>query len=363
MTQDQVQAQPTPPSAIAETGLQRMIAADALCHRNLTARVRETGIRQMKTGLLLTAATATSLLVAGHSAQAAWDFVTLQDPGAVSTVASGINNSGQIVGNYVDGSGNTNGFGYSGGSYTTIDVPAAAATTASGISNNGQITGSYTDGSGGVHGFTQTGFGGTPTPFDNPGGIGNTNGSGINSSGTVAGYYYNGSNTLGFSKSGPTYTDVNYPGSLTSQALGINDLGTIVGSFYDGTLTHGFVNTASTYTQMDDPLGAEGTFTTSINSLGDAAGYYIDGGGVYHGFVDLSGTFYTVDDPNAGGGQGQGTEVLGINDELQVVGQNVDINGVITGFSAELPEPATLALFSLGVLGAVRLRRRRALAA
>jgi len=149
---------------------------------------------------------------------------------------------------------------------------------------------------------------------------------------------------------------------LTTQALGVNDLGTIVGTFYDGTLTHGFVYSASTYTQMDDPLGAEGTVTTGINSLGDTAGYYTDGGGATHGFVDLNGTYYSVDDPNAGGAPGQGTEVLGINDELQIVGQFTDSNGATSGFSAEVPEPATIALFGLGVLGAVSLRRRRALA-
>jgi hypothetical protein len=340
-----------------------MIESAAARHPSKTTRERERGIRQMKSALLLTAATSTALLIMGHSAQAAWDFVTLQDPGAVSTTASGINDFGQIVGSYVDGSGNTNGFGYSGTSYTTIDVPAAAATTASGISNSGQITGSYVDISGGNHGFTQTGFVGTSTSFDNPGGIGATYGSGINSSGTVVGSYYNGSTTLGYSKSGASFTDVNYPGSVTTQALGINDLGTTVGSFYDGTLTHGFVLSASVYTQMDDPLGVEGTVVTGVNSLGDEAGYYTDGGGVQHGFVDLNGTFFNVDDPNAGDSPGQGTEVLGINNQLVVVGQYVDPNGVISGYSAELPEPATIALFSLGVLGAVRLRRRRAITA
>ena len=327
-------------------------------YRNTGTRDRETGIRQMKSGLLLTAATATALLIWGNPARAAWDFVTLQDPGAVSTVASGINDYGQIVGSYVDGSGNTNGFGYSGGSYTTIDVPSAAATTASGISNSGQITGSYIDGSGGNHGFTQTGFAGPPTSFDDPGGVGATYGSGINSSGTTVGYYNNGSTVLGFSKSGASYTDVNYPGSVTTQALGINDLGTVVGTFNDGTLTHGFVYSASTYTLMDDPLGVEGSVATSVASNGDIGGYYTDGGGVIHGFVDLGGSYYTVDDPNAG----TITEVLGISG-YTVVGFYVDPNGVISGFTAEVPEPATIALFGVGVLGVMELRRRRAIAA
>jgi probable HAF family extracellular repeat protein len=318
----------------------------------------------MKSASLLTAATSAALLIMGHSAQAAWNFVTLQDPAGVDTVASGINDSGQIVGNYTDSGAVTHGFGYSAGSYTTIDVPAEAATTASGISNSGQITGSYTDGTGGVHGFTQTGFAGTATSFDVPSGVGNTNGSGINSSAQTVGYYYDGTSTHGFSKVGASYTPLDVPGALTTQALGINNAGTVVGSFYDGTLTHGFVLTASIYTQMDDPLGAEGTVTTGVASDGDTVGYYTDGGGVTHGFVDQNGTFFSVDDPNAGSAPGQGTEILGIAPNgVTIVGQFTASNWTVGGFSAEIPEPATIALFGLGALGAVRLRRRRASAA
>jgi probable HAF family extracellular repeat protein len=350
MTQDQVQAQSTPPrsSTIGE---------------NSFTRVRETGIKQMKSGLLLTAATAAILLTMGHSARAAWDFVTLQDPGAVSTVASGVNDSGQIVGYFVDSSLNTNGFGYSGGSYTTIDVPGAAATTASGISNSGEIIGSYTDSSGGVHGFTQSGFGGTATSFDDPSGVGNTNGSGVNSSGTTVGYYYDGTTTHGFTANGGIYTTLDAPGATTTNALGVNGLGTVVGSFFNGTTNLGFVESGGHYTVVNDPFGVEGTVATGIDNHGDIVGYYTDGGGVTHGFVDLNGTYYNVDDPNAGSSLGEGTVVLGIDPALTVVGYYIDGSGVISGFSAEVPEPATIALFGLGVLGAVRLRRRRVLAA
>lgn len=272
----------------------------------------------MKTGLLLTAAAA-AMLIRGNAAQAAQDFVTLQDTtaGAVTTVATGINNAGQIVGYYVDASAVTHGFGYSGGSYTTIDVPSSSATTASGISNGGQVTGSYTDGSGGSHGYFQTGFAGSQTSLDNPSGVGNTT------------------------------------------ASGINDGGTIVGSFYNGTTTHGFVDVGGVYTQVDDPLGVK-TSVYGIDTKGDIVVSYVDGGGVTHGFVDLGGTLSTIDNPNAG--PGQATEVFGINNQLMVVGYYVAPNSVISGFTAEVPEPGTLALFGLASLGIVTLRRRRDLA-
>src|SRR5580658_1324670 len=106
MTQDKVQAQTAPPRD-ARTGSRQMIESAAvrdrnIRYRNVGTRERETGIRQMKSGLVLTGATSAALLIMGHSAQAAWDFVTLQDPGAVSTTASGINDFGQVVGSYVD---------------------------------------------------------------------------------------------------------------------------------------------------------------------------------------------------------------------------------------------------------------------
>jgi len=107
---------------------------------------------------------------------------------------------------------------------------------------------------------------------------------------------------------------------------------------------------------VDDPLGVNGTVATSINSDGVIGGYYIDGGGTTHGFVDFGGTFYTVDAPNAG----SVTAVLGISDPLHIVGYFIDAgSGIPVGFSAEVPEPATLALFGIASLGLAALRRRR----
>jgi hypothetical protein len=319
----------------------------------------------MYSGLLLTAATAAALTIAAGSANAAWDFVDVKDPGAgpMGTIASGINDSGQVVGTFFDNSNTRNGFSLSGASYSTVDVPGAAATAATGVNNSGQITGYYTDGSGGVHGFTQTG--GSATPFDEPSGVGATRGADINGSGTVVGSYFDtGGAEHGFSKTGASYTSFDVTGlgtALNTQASGINAAGTIVGSFSNGTITHGFVDTGGAFAAISDPLGVNGTWATGIDNHGDIVGYYVDGGGITHGFVDLGGTYQTVDDPNAG--PGGGTEILGVNNALMVVGYYVDPNGVFVGFTAEVPEPATIALFGLSALGMAALRRRRIVSA
>src|SRR5262245_62836905 len=81
-------------------------------------------------------------------------YSTLDDPSALDTFAQGINNTGQIVGYYVNVSG-THGFLLSGGSYTTLDgPPAATETSAEGINDAGQIVGYDNDDiSSTAHGF------------------------------------------------------------------------------------------------------------------------------------------------------------------------------------------------------------------
>ena len=75
-------------------------------------------------------------------------LTTIDVPGAVTgTETNGINDRGQIVGDFSDASGNFHGYLLSAGSFTTFDFPGAFSVTAPfGISSNGQIVGSY-DGS------------------------------------------------------------------------------------------------------------------------------------------------------------------------------------------------------------------------
>ena len=83
-------------------------------------------------------------------------------------MAGGINNWGQIVGNYGDTAGNAHGFLLSKGTFTTIDFPGALDTTiANGISANGEIVGIYDDSNGRGQGFAL--FNGNFTTVDFPG--------------------------------------------------------------------------------------------------------------------------------------------------------------------------------------------------
>jgi hypothetical protein len=116
---------------------------------------------------------ALGLLVGGAGqgrAQPSYLYTTFDVPGSMlATSPRGINNSGQIVGNYLRLPGN-HGFLLSGGSYTTFDVTGAFGTYPSGINDSGQIAGYYQDPGGASapsHGFLLNA--GTYTKLDAPG--------------------------------------------------------------------------------------------------------------------------------------------------------------------------------------------------
>jgi probable HAF family extracellular repeat protein len=181
---------------------------------------------------------------------------------------TGINDFGQIVGSYVTRSVTgfntvsvSHGYAYSGGSYTTLDDPAAGAVTsfntagtlAVGINNSGQIVGNYVGGPGllATHGFVYSG--GTYTTIDDPLASGRlinsssygTFPSGINALGEIVGDYSEISGGHGFVYAGSTYITIDDPLAQANStgASGINDLGEIVGTYGDATGVHGFLAT------------------------------------------------------------------------------------------------------------------------
>ncbi len=120
-------------------------------------------------------------------------FTTLDDPSGFETIAVGINKMGQIVG-YYDSPGARHGFLYSGGQFTTIDPPLTVGySTVNGINDMGQIVGEYRDAGGRTHGFLYSG--GFYTTLDDPlaGSIG-TEAFGINDMGQIVGDYFDSSN-------------------------------------------------------------------------------------------------------------------------------------------------------------------------
>src|SRR4051812_25651077 len=98
-------------------------------------------------------------MAGGSSANAVtFSFTQIDVPGAFlgTTVASGINDAGQIVGSFIDSTGQHGFLRDPDGNLTQIDVPSAVGpfgTQAFGINDAGQIVGIF---NGGSHSFLDT---------------------------------------------------------------------------------------------------------------------------------------------------------------------------------------------------------------
>lgn len=114
--------------------------------------------------------------------------------GLGNTQATGINNSGDISGFYMNPAGTTSsgflltpaGAGYS---LTSLNFPGSTFTQALGLNNKGDIVGSYVDAAGNTHGFIYDITTGTFQTVDDPSGVGMTTVNGINDLDQLVGFY------------------------------------------------------------------------------------------------------------------------------------------------------------------------------
>jgi len=209
--------------------------------------------------------------------------------------AAGINDSGQIVGNYLDSSGVWHGYERSGGKFTKLDVPfeGATATFATEITNSGEIVGAWNadgyNGAGAQHGFTL--ISGTYASLDYPGAALTWTGD-VNNAGEIVGTYVDTSDVYhGYLLSGGTYTSIDPPGSVETFANGINDAGDIVGWYCTtsecvstGDGEQGFLLSGGVFTTITIPGELE-TTPTDINNNGVILGSYQDAAGLVVSFI------------------------------------------------------------------------------
>lgn len=124
------------------------------------------------------------------------------------------------------------------------DADAPGGTVAFGINDKGETVGNYLDaGDGRRKGFFRSSEGNF-TPFEVPGAI-ETIGEGINNEGTIVGAYREADRSIhGFVLRNGIFTTVNVPGAVETQVLSINSKGEIVGLYVDAAgFDHPFVGT------------------------------------------------------------------------------------------------------------------------
>ena len=125
-------------------------------------------------------------------------FQVITIPAAVGGAqATGINNSQQICGFYIDVGGVNHGFLLNFGLLVTLDAPGSIFTQALGLNNKGQVVGAYMDVDSNTHGFVWTNAKGFRT-IDAPLGVGTTVVNGINDKGVLVGFYGTAPTNSGF---------------------------------------------------------------------------------------------------------------------------------------------------------------------
>ena len=265
---------------------------------------------------------------------AQYTYTTIDAPGAApdqviggaygGTYPLSINNSGEIVGYYVDSTNGHHGFVYINGSFTTIDYTGcanASGTVFRGVNNSGEIVGHcgvseglsfvYQNGTfavinpgpnlsifeaSGVNDSGQIVGLGLIAGTANAGGYVYSNGSfaalnmywplAINSAGEIGGYYDNSGIFTGALFSGGVYSGIPNSELVSS----INSFGQIIGLYSSG---GSFLYDSGNFTTLIDPAGTQGagsTMANGINDLGVIVGSLWDPAYGYHGFIAVPNT-------------------------------------------------------------------------
>jgi hypothetical protein len=190
-------------------------------------------------------------------------YTLLDFPGANLTEAIGINDGGQVVGDYRDSSGKFHGFFWDAGLFLTIDVPFPEATSTglNGIDNVGRIVGFYADNTGGRHGFLYDR--GNFISVDCPGSPSTTL-TDINDDGQIVGGCLVDDVHQSFLLENGRFTTINvpFPDVVFTDVSGINNRGQIVGRYLKNNpgdpvnpfSNHGFIATPQSEPESKSPL-------------------------------------------------------------------------------------------------------------
>jgi probable HAF family extracellular repeat protein len=265
-----------------------------------------------------------AVLLLSSLALAQGTYTEVDVPGALTTAGFGIDTAGDMIGLYVDASGNYHGFLLSGTTFSTIDYPGAPITYLFGINDLGQIVG-Y--GNAGNSGFSYDVATQAFTPISYPH-ANRTFPTAINNAGTIVGSVIDLDNeTLGFELVGSRYRQISPPGTFDVSLAGITESGKIVGTVSNIAGTKNFLFNHGNYGHLTIP-GASGAVVAGINPAGTAmVGNYTHSSGITAGFLYQGKTLTTLQFPGS-----NTTYAIGINSAGEVAGYFIDASGNLHGF-------------------------------
>ena len=268
------------------------------------------------------------------AASGAYSYQTLDYPGAAGTIFWGIDDFGDLAGQYNMSGKPGHAMVYRHGQFQSLDPNGlfdAGFSAAGGPNDLGETFGGYNDAAGAAHGFLLRHNRVQTLDFA---GHANSNVDGVNAFGAIAGVYWDADGIYhGIARRDGHDTPFDVPGARDTYPLGIAADGSIVG-YWDaaaGGQTHGFYRTADGLIfSLDVPnAGAGGTAAFALNDVGQVAGYFVDAAGSIHGFVQTRGAYQTLDVPGA-----VATIATAMNNYGVVAGEYFDAAGKRHGFVA-----------------------------
>jgi len=264
------------------------------------------------------------------TASASYLYQTLDFPGASQTIFWGINDFGELAGQYSLPGNAAHAMTYRHGRFEPLDpdVLGTYFSAAGGPDDTGSTFGAYADATGLQHGFTirQGHF----ETVDFPGHL-NSNVDAISPFGTILGVYWDADGAFhGILRRYGSDTPINVAGARDTYPLGLNNKGESVGYWDTNPLVpHGFYRAANGQLSTIDVPDAASTATFAINDRGQIAGYYASASGAIHGFVKTRSQFQDIDVPGA-----IATIATTINNLGTVAGEYFDTAGKRHGFIA-----------------------------
>jgi probable HAF family extracellular repeat protein len=255
----------------------------------------------------------------------AYQILDLGTLGGISSRATGINDSGQIVGSSTTGS-STHAFLYTNGAMEDLGTLGGIGSAASAINNLGEIVGIMGTTSGAPFIYTN----GTMQYLGISGGISADD---INDNAQVVG-------TIRLTPAGPpgtfhpyiynngTIQDLGTLGGQHAYATGINNNGDIVGysqllfppnfstSYYSAFLySNGVMQNLGSF-------GGEAGSAYGINNLGDVVGFATTSEGAIHAFLYSDGVMQDIN----GGSDSENSVAVSINDNREIVGNYISVS-------------------------------------
>ncbi len=217
----------------------------------------------------------------------------------------------------------------------SFDYPQSSLTIPHGIDQKGDVAGEFGDITG-AHGFIRYRDGSFSPPITDPNDQdGETFALDLNRK-AVVGFFFDVTTftSHSFVLVNGNFIGLDLPGAVSTQVIGLNSMNDYCGSFDDVSgVTEAFVSIAGHVEEFAIP-GATLTTANAINDQSSVVGIYEVGDTNNHGFIrDSSGDFvFPIDYPGA-----TSTTTRGINSDGWIVGSYLDTQSVQRGFLFQPP--------------------------